>query len=109
MTYDNRMDIWTALAESRIREWQERSARGDVSRKPPVVLESLEGQLLKDILRLRLMAHAQSDDAERKLLLRKAEDLRIRLMITLEPERPLLAQMINAKLASLSRPESDEP
>lgn len=95
------MDAWTALAEARIRDWQRRVARGEASRQPPVVLESLEGQLLKEILRLRLKAQQSPED--RTSLMREAENLRIRLMTMLEPDRPLLAQSINAKLAYLSR------
>ncbi len=41
--------------------------------------------------------------------MREAENLRIRLMTMLESDRPLLAQIINAKLAYLSRPDQDEP
>lgn len=101
------MDPWSALAEARIRDWQRRVDRGETTRQPPVRLESLEGQLLKEILRLRLMA--QQAPSDRPRLMREAENLRIRLMTMLESDRPLLAQMINAKLAYLSRPDQDEP
>jgi hypothetical protein len=101
------MDAWTALAEARIRDWQRRVERGETTRQPPVRLESLEGQLLKEILRLRLMAQQAPQDRGR--LMREAENLRIRLMTMLESDRPLLAQTINAKLAYLSRPDQDEP
>ena len=102
-----RVDPWSALAEARIRDWQRRVERGETTRQTPVRLESLEGQLLKEILRLRLMAQQAPQDRAR--LMREAENLRIRLMTMLESDRPLLAQIINAKLAYLSRPDQDEP
>jgi len=101
------MDAWSALAEARIRDWQNRVATGEAKAAPPLQLESMEGQLFKEILRLRLLAHERK--SERASLLRKADDLRIQLMMLLETDRPLLAQMLNARLAGMSRPpEADE-
>lgn len=99
------MDVWAALAEARIREWQNRRAKGEATAEPPLQLVSLEGQLFKEILRLRLLAHERV--SERAALLGKAENLRIQLMMSLETDRPLLAQMLNARLADMSRPPNE--
>lgn len=94
------MDVWTALAEAKIREWNERVAEGRASAAATVRIDSYENQLLTEVLALYAQARACTDEAERRALLRRASNRRTELMILLERDRPLLAQTIEARLAA---------
>lgn len=91
-----------ALAEARIREWQRRVAAGEVSATEalPLNADSWESQLFKEVVALRLAARDTEDPAEARRLRERAEGLRIQLMVALEADRPRLAQVLAARLAT---------
>lgn len=94
-------DILSILAEARIRDWQRRKDAGElapVAHDPLEERQSLEGQLLREILDL-LERAATASEAERQELHRRASELEIRLMVLLESNGlRLAARRIAAEL-----------
>ncbi len=98
-------DLLELLAESKIRDWQRRVAAGEVdpANHSGLRVESWESQLFKEIIQLHLAAREVADETERDRLRAKAEGVRVQLMMTLERDRPLLAQTLQARLAAALR------
>jgi hypothetical protein len=103
------VDAFQILAEARIREWQERKARGEELPSAPLEPgDSIESQLFDHAVALRRQAHDEESAVERERLLREAEDTRLRLVVILEQAcLPLLAQSLDARLWAMSRDIDD--
>ncbi len=99
------MRAWDQLIEARIKDWQERRKRGEAqpaSGGGPV--ESLETQLFDEVVKLRRSASEQTDSAEKRELLARAESLRIRLSVLLEKQGLyLLAESLDARIEAAVR------
>ncbi len=102
-------DLISMLAEARIHEWQRRVAAGEVpADQPPAELESWESQVFKDIVRLKREARALPQGPERSKKEAEAKKLWLHLMVTLERERPRLAQALDAQLSLAARADDPE-
>lgn len=97
------MGIFEKLAEARIRQWQEQSRAEPTQRAHPATTpttDTLEVQLLNDIVALRERITTTTDDTERQALSKSARELEVRLMILLEQSgRPLAAQQLSERLS----------
>jgi hypothetical protein len=104
-------DLLERMAEANIRDWNRRKAAGQTGSARPLMddFDSLESQLFKEVLALHAQAHAVADPDEAARLRRKAADARIRLLVTVEKDRPRLAQVLDARLTqALARPHHPE-
>jgi len=91
------MDWLERLAEVRIRRWQQRVEAGEqVPPPPPLVFESWESQLVREIVSLRREARSAAEPAP---LLRRADDLELQLVVAVERDRPRLAQELRRVIA----------
>lgn len=98
-------DALELLAEAHIRDWQRRVAAGEVRAVEGVDtrVESWESQVFKQIVGYRLAARASDDDDEADALRRRANDLEITLLATVERDRPRLARVLAQRLAAATR------
>ncbi len=94
------MGVFERLAEARIRQWQARKPEDRVAHGGGAQVESLEVQLLNDIVALREQIANAMEDATREGLSKTARELEVRLMILLEQSgRPLAAQQLSERLS----------
>ena len=85
------------LAEARIQDWQRRLAAGEsVPAPPPLVFDSWESQMVKQIVQLRRQATAADDPSE---LLAEATKLQLQLLVVVERDRPRLARELERVIA----------
>jgi len=97
------MNPWRIMTEAKIRDWQRRRESGEVSLDNPGAetpsFDSLELQLLQEVLRLSREARACDDPLQATALRREAASIRVRLMIIIEQSgRPLLMKTIEERL-----------
>lgn len=93
-------DLFAMLAEAHICDWQRRQAAGETTPGPagPLV-DSWENQLFQEILTLREQARATGDAGEAAALRRRAEQLRLQLIVPLERDQPGWARALDAELS----------
>ncbi len=95
-------DALEILAEAHIRDWQRRVAAGELPAIEGIDtrVESWESQLFRQIVGYRRAARAEGDPATRQALTRRADDLQITLLATVERDRPRLALALAQRLAA---------
>jgi len=100
------MGVLERMAEARIRQWQERRPEERTAHGSGLPTETLEVQLLNDIVALRDQITRATDDTTHQALTRTARELEVRLMILLEQSgRPLAAQQLSERLSKTKRDE----
>lgn len=100
------MGVLERMAEARIRQWQERRPEDRAVHGRGLPTETLEVQLLNDIVTLREQITEAPDDTTRQALTKTARELETRLMILLEQSgRPLAAQQLSERLSKTKRDE----
>jgi len=91
------MSIFSVIAEAKIQDWFKRKSAGETRPPETVVtidhIKSAETYLLEDIL--HLIERANNDDPERReMALKRAREMEIQLLATLEKDGfNLMAQM----------------
>jgi hypothetical protein len=95
------MSSWNHIIEARIRDWQERRRQGLITPPPPKVNTSLEAQLFDEVITLLRAANAAEGDEEREWMEKRAEEMKLRLLVLYEKyKRPMLARTLSERISA---------